>query len=139
MPRVARCFPTFLVLAAALACRTDKPVDQAKQSLTAAARALEAGDLAGGTELLSPTFRLEGPEGDLDRPQLKLFLLGLLRQGRPGILLLHVEGREVGEEVTQEVEALLSFQGERARRRWVLTWRREGGTWRVTRARALEP
>ncbi len=103
-----------------------------------AAAALEAGDGAGAVAPLSPTFRVEGPEGPMDRAQLRLLFMGLLRQGRPGITLLRVEGRREGDSLLQEVDALLSLSGERSRRRWLLTWKEEDGTWRVVRAQAME-
>ena len=138
MPSVFRGLPHSVTLLLVLACRSDKPEDQAKKALSRAATALEAGDAAGATEFLAPDFRLEGPEGDLDRAQLRFFLMGLLRQGRPGITLLRVDGRLEDGVLRQEVDALLSLNGERSRRRWLLTWRREGGTWKVARAQAAD-
>lgn len=138
MPSFERAIPVTTAALVLLACQSDKPEDQAKKALSQAAAALEAGDAAGAVAPLSPTFRLEGPEGPLDRAQLRLLFMGLLRQGRPGITLLRVEGRLEGDSVVQEVDALLSLSGERSRRRWLLTWKAEDGTWRVVRAQAME-
>lgn len=138
MPSFERAIPVTTAALVLLACQSDKPEDQAKKALSQAAAALEAGDAAGATECLAPDFQLEGPEGDLDRGQVRLLLLGLLRQGKPGITLLRVEGRLEGEGLRQEVDVLLSQGGERSRRRWLLTWHQGGGAWRVVRAQALD-
>lgn len=138
MPRFEKAIPVTTALILALACRSDKPEDQAKKALSEAARALEAGDATGATEILAPDFRKEGPEGDLDRVQLRFLFMGLLRQGRPGITFLRVEGRVEGPVLRQEVDVLLSLAGERNRRRWLLTWRKVDGAWKVARAQAQE-
>jgi len=138
MPSFERAIPVTTAALILLACQSDKPEDQAKKALSQAAAALEAGDTAGAVAPLSPAFRLEGPEGPMDRAQLRLLFMGLLRQGRPGVTLLRVEGRREGDTLLQEVDVLLSLSGERSRRRWLLTWKEDDRTWRVVRAQAME-
>ncbi len=121
-----------------LACQSDKPEAQAKKALSAAVAAVEAGDVGGAVAALHPEFlgSLEG-EGGLTRDQARFVLMGIFRQGKVGLTLLRVDARMEGAEVLQEVEAVASQGGERARRHWLFTWTLHGGTYKLRRMQEL--
>ncbi|HJV21871.1 MAG TPA: hypothetical protein VJ570_04195 [Holophagaceae bacterium] len=121
-----------------LACQSDKPEAQAKKALSAAVAAVEAGDVGGALDVLHPDFQgsIEGESG-LTKPQARLALMAILRQGKVGLTLLRVDARVEGNEVIQEVEALASQGGERARRHWLFTWTKKGGEYKLRRMQEL--
>ncbi|HJV91700.1 MAG TPA: hypothetical protein VJ623_15415 [Holophagaceae bacterium] len=122
-----------------LACQSDKPEAQAKKALSAAVAAVEAGDVEGAMEVLHPDFQgsLEGESG-LTKPQARLLLMAILRQGKVGLTLLRVDARLEGADVLQEIDALASQGGERTRRHWLFTWAKKGGTYKLRRIQELQ-
>lgn len=120
------------------ACQSDKPEAQAKKALSAAVAAVEAGKVGEAVEVLHPDFQgsLEG-EGGLTKDQARFALMAILRQGKVDLTLLRVDARLEGGEVLQEVEALASQGGERARRHWLFTWTKQGGAYKLRRMQEL--
>ncbi|MBI3132027.1 MAG: hypothetical protein HYZ13_11930 [Acidobacteria bacterium] len=138
MPSFGKGIQVTTALILLLACQSDKPEAQAKKALSAAVAAVEAGDVGGALEVLHPDFQgsIEG-EGGLTKPQARLVLMGILRQGKVGLTLLRVDARLEGAEVIQEVEALASQGGQRSRRHWLFTWAKQGGAYKLRRMQEL--
>ena len=94
--------------------------------------AVEAGDAAGATAPLGPSFR--GPDG-MDKATARLFLLGLFRQEKVGVTVVRNEVAVKGGEALQEVELVLTSRGggllpqDASRRGFRLRWRKSGGDW----------
>jgi hypothetical protein len=132
MPRTLT--PVLLILA--LACRSDKPEDRVKKAFSRAQAAVEAGDATGAVEVLSPDFR--GPE-DLDKASANFVLMGLFREGRIGVTVLHNEVAPEGAGMLQEVELLLTQKGsgllpqDAGRKHYLLHWTKREGEWRLRR------
>jgi hypothetical protein len=49
-----------------------------------------------------------------------------------------VNARVEGAEVLQEVDALASQGGERSRRRWLFTWAKQGGAYKLRRMQEIQ-
>ncbi len=139
MTSAARAILITTTLIALPGCQNDKPEAQAKKALSAAVAAVEAGDVGGALDQIHPDFQgsIEG-EGGLTKPQARLALMGILRQGKVGLTLLQVDARLEGGEVIQEVVALASQGGERSRRHWLFTWTRQGGAYKLRRMQELQ-
>ena len=123
-----------LLLAALLACRSDKPEDQIRRAFGACVAAVEAGDAAAAVAPLDPAF--QGPEG-LDRGSARLYLLGLFRREKVGLTVLRNEIQVQGAAASQEVDLVLTGRSgsllprDASRRSFGLTWRKNQDGWRI--------
>lgn len=133
MPRAALFLPPSLALLIGLGCQSDKPEAQAKKALSAAMAAVEAGEVGEVLDHLHPAFQGAYEGQPLDRDQARFVLMALFRQGKVGLTLLGTEARLEGAEVIQEVDLLVSQGGDRGRRRYLLTWARKGGAYKLRR------
>lgn len=119
---------------ALLACRSDKPEDQIRKAFGACAAAVEAGNATAAVEPLDPAF--QGPEG-LNRGGARLYLMGLLRQEKVGILVLRNDVQVQGATALQEVDVVLTGRSgsllprDASRRTFGLRWRRTPDGWRI--------
>ncbi|HJU83536.1 MAG TPA: hypothetical protein VJ600_04950 [Holophagaceae bacterium] len=128
-----------VALLALAACRSDKPEDLVKAAFDQMVKAVEAGDAAGATELLDPSFK--GPEG-LDKPSARLYLMGVLRQGKVGVTVLENRVRLEGREVDQTVGLVLTQKGggllpDASRRNYLLRWKARKGDWLLVEVQEL--
>ena len=129
------------LLGGLLACRTDKPEDQVKRAFETCRLAVEAGDAAGATAPLDPSFR--GPDG-MDKPTARLFLMGTFRQERVGVTVLRNVVSVRGSEANQEVDLVLTGRSggllpqDASQRSFQLRWRKSGGDWKLAEIQALD-
>ncbi len=138
MPRAARFLPIPCALLLLAACQSDKPEAQAKKALSAAMAAVEAGDVGGVLEALHPDFQGSHEGQSLDRDQARFLLMALFRQGKVGLTPLGTDARLEGADVVQEVDLLISQGGDRGRRRYLLTWVRKGGSYKLRRLQEVQ-
>jgi len=118
-----------------LGCTSENPEAQVKRAFVRCVQDLEAGDGRAALEVLGPAF--EGPEG-LDRDGARLYLLGLLQQGRIGITVVQSRIEAGEQEAFQEVDVLLTRRGgrtllpdETSRQSFQIRWERRKGAWKV--------
>jgi len=121
------------LLAALLACRSDKPEDQVRKAFGACVAAVEAGDAAAAAEPLDATFR--GPDG-MDKATARFFLMGIFRQEKVGVTVVRNDVTVRGNEAFQEVDLILTGRSglipqDASRRSFGLHWRKAGGHWRI--------
>ena len=116
-------------------CRREAPEARIQRAFDASLRAVEAGDAAGASEILSPKFA--GPEG-LDRAGARLFLTGELRREKVGVTVLSQKLEVDGPRALQEVDLLITgrtggglLPEETSRRSLVLRWELRGGDWLI--------
>ena len=123
-----------VLLAALLACRSDKPEDQVRRAFQACVTGVEAGDAAAASAPLDASFR--GPEG-MDKAAARLFLMGIFRQEKVGLTVVRNEVTVTGHEAFQEVDLLITGRSggllpqDASRRSFGLRWRKAGGDWRI--------
>lgn len=122
------------LLAALLACRSDKPEDQVRKAFQTCVTGVEAGDAAAAAAPLDASFR--GPEG-MDKAAARLFLMGIFRQEKVGLTVVRNEVTVTGNEAFQEVDLLITGRSggllpqDASRRSFGLRWRKAGGDWRI--------
>lgn len=128
-------FAAALVLLAGMAaCRNDRPEDQVRAAFEVCRAAVEAGDAAGATAPLDPTF--QGPEG-MDKATARLFLMATLRRDKVGVTVLRNEVTVHGGEALQEVDLLLTGRSsgllpqDASNRHFRLRWRKDGRDWKL--------
>lgn len=122
-----------LCLAVLTACSPDSPETRIKKAFDASVRAVEAGDAAGASKVLSPAFT--GPEG-MDRAGARLFLAGLLREEKVGVTVFSQKIAVEGSLAVQSVDLLVTgrtggslLPGDRSRETLVLRWELRDGDW----------
>ena len=128
-----------LAIIALAGCRKDSPEAQIQKAFDACVKAIEEADAEAPIKALSPQFA--GPEG-MTRDEAKLYLLGLLRQGKIGITVFSNRIEVKGSEATQIVEMVLTSRSggsilpqDTSHRLFLLRWERLEGDWRL---RSLE-
>ncbi len=125
-----------------LACSRSTPEARVREAFRACVRAVEDGDVAGATEVLSPRF--EGPD-QLDAAGARLYLLGVLRRQKVRVRVLDDRVRVEGGQARQVVDVVITGQGEgrlwpndAIRRTFELRWEAWKNTWRLRELQVLE-
>lgn len=134
-----RALPVLFLAATLAGCRSDTPEAALRKAFDACVKAVEAGNAEGVIEHLHPKFA--GPEG-LDRPQARLFLMGLFRQGKVGVTVFSSRVEIKGRQGQQWVEVLLTSRGQGAlvpdegsRKRFELRWELHEEAWKLREIR----
>lgn len=128
-----------LTLCSLVACQQGSPEDQVRAAFAATIEAVEKGDAAAATELLSQDF--QGPEG-MDRGAARLYMMGVFRQQKVGVTVLANRVQINRDGALQAVELVLTSKGaglipeDMGRRSFVLRWQKTGSHWKL---RSMDP
>jgi hypothetical protein len=128
--------PGMLILLVALAgCHHESPETQIQKAFEGSIQAIESADSETPIKILSPRFT--GPDG-MSRDEAKLYLMGLLRQGKIGVTVLSSHIEVHGSQATQTVEMVLTSRTgisllpqDVSHRLFRLGWERMDGDWRL--------
>ena len=130
-----------LVLIALVGCKKDSPEAQIQKAFDVCVKAIEDADAGTVVDKLSPGF--SGPEG-MGRDDAKLYLMGLLRQGKIGITVFSSRITVKGSQADQSVEMMLTSRSgsgllpqDASHRFFQLRWERLNGDWRVRSLKEL--
>ncbi|BDU74438.1 hypothetical protein [Mesoterricola silvestris] len=127
-----------VLLAALAACSREGPEARIRRAFEGARGAVEAGDAAAASLVLSPKFA--GPEG-MDRAGARFFLGGVLAREKVGVTVLSQRIEVDGPRALQTLEVVLTGRtggelvpGDRARKRLLLRWELRDGAWLIREA-----
>ena len=122
------------ILLLAAGCRSHTSPDQAiRDTLSKAAKALEAGDASGATAILDD--RYQGPEG-MDRTATTFFLAQVLKQGKVGVTITDQDIGVNGDDAFEKLHVVLTQQGQSllpdaSKKVYMLHWHKKGSDWRL--------
>ena len=124
-----------LALIAILGCKNDSPDAQIKKAFDSSVKGIESSDPGSAVEALSPDFA--GPE-NMNRDEAKLYLMGLLNQGKIGITVVSSRLEVKGSRADQGVELVVTSRGDGSvlpqdatHRQFQLRWEEQDGHWRL--------
>ena len=133
---------TALTLCSLLACKQDSPEQQVRKAFGATVDAVEKSDAGAAWEMLSQDF--QGPEG-MDRGAARLYLMGMLRQQKVGVIVLANRIQINRDGAVQAVELMLTSKGgglvpeDMGRRGFVIRWRKTGSQWKIRSVESTGP
>jgi len=124
-----------LLIPVLVSCRPESPEAQVRWAFQASVKSVETGNAAEAASVLAQDF--SGPEG-MDKASARLFLMGILKQGKVGITVLENRVIVQGSRAEQSVNLLLTSRGgsgllpdETSRRLFLLSWERQGRHWKL--------
>ena len=122
------------ILLLAAACKPKGSPDEIiRDTLSKAAKSLEAGDAAGAASILDD--RYQGPEG-MNKAATRFYLVQVLKQGKVGVTITDQDIGVNNDDAFEKLHVILTQQGggllpDGSKKVYMLHWHLKDGDWRL--------